>query len=259
LTSIQNNGFLAGLHPLIVKLDPPQLGRDNLGVGCTQHGEQFLVKEGGDLGVAEFIGAKICDACGVPACQPTVITIDHLGSQRNVFGSRIESGTHKFDQTNISDWQEVIGKCVNASAFSAVFAIDLVLGNDDRHWNNWIVQTIKNSNGEENYRLRALDFSRSWPTHHPAQHPFNHFSPNTWEATRYWDMLGVKFDLKVFHETCSKVSSLKVNWLRSVVLNQLEGVFLSADDANRFADWWEANLQNQVIETINSLENGVWI
>jgi hypothetical protein len=44
-----------------------------------------------------------------------------------------------------------------------------------------------------------------------------------------------------------------------MVLNQLEGVFLSTDEADMFADWWDANLQIQVIETINSLENGVWI
>lgn len=258
MTLTNHNGFLAGLYPLIVKLDPPQLGRDNLGFGHTQHGEQFLVKEGGNLGLAEFIGAKICEACGVPACQPTVITIDRLGRQRNVFGSRIESGTHKFDQTNVCEWRKVIEKCVNASAFSAVFAIDLILGNDDRHWNNWIVQTIVNPHGEDSYRLRALDFSRSWPTCHPAQHPFNHGSLNTWGASKNWDMLGVDFDLKVFHETCSRVSLLPASWLRSTVLNQLEGVFLSANDANKFSDWWETHLKVQVIEVINSLENGVW-
>ena len=253
------NEFLAGLYPLIVKLDPPQLGCDNLGFGFTQHGEQFLVKEGGRLGVAEFIGAKLCEACGVPACQPTVVSIDRLGSQRNVFGSRIESGTHQFDQTDVSEWRKVNEKCMNVTAFSAVFAIDLILGNDDRHWNNWIVQTMTNSLGEECYRLRALDFSRSWPTCHPAQHPLKHSSPHTWGATKNWDMLGVKFDLKVFHETCAMVSLLPASWLRSTVLNQLEGVFISVEDANKFSDWWDTHLKVQVVEAINSLENGVWI
>ncbi len=256
---IHNNGFIADMYPLIVSLNPPQLGSDNLGIGVTQHGERFLVKEGGKLGVAEFVGAKVCDACGVPACQPTVITIDHLGHHRNVFGSRIESGTHNFDQTNVSEWQNIVGKCVNSTAFSAVFAIDLVLGNDDRHWNNWIVQTTQDQNGAESYRLRALDFSRSWPIHHPVQHPSKHGSLHTWNATRNWQLLGVEFDMKVFHETCSKISLLKGNWLRSMALNQLEGVFLSTGEADMLADWWNDNLQIQVIETINSLENGVWI
>ncbi len=255
---IHNNGFIADLYPLIVKLDPAQLGVDNLGIGLTQHGEQFLVKDGGKLGIAEFIGAKVCDACGVPACQPTVVTIDRFGSQRNVFGSRIESGAHKFNQTDVSEWQTVLGKCVNPSVFSAVFAIDLVLGNDDRHWSNWIVQTMQDSIGNECYRLRALDFSRSWPTHHPVQHPFKHTSPHTWTATRHWQLLGVEFDLKVFHATCARVGSLNGNWLRSVVLNPLKDVFLSAAEVDVFANWWDANLQIQVIETINSLENGVW-
>jgi hypothetical protein len=227
-------------------------------MGYTQHGEQFLVKDGGRLGAAEFIGAKVCDACGIPACQPTIVTIERLGAQRDVFGSRIESGAYKFNQSNVDEWNRVLTQCGNPGAFSAMLAVDLVLGNDDRHWNNWLVQESVDASGAKGYRLRALDFSRSWPTRHPAQHPLRHAHHNTWQSTKEWSLLGANFDRSVFHATCAKISTLNAHWLRSAVLHQITGVFLTKPEVDAYCDWWERNLQQQVIETIDSLENGVW-
>lgn len=251
--------LIPGLYPLITHLDPSQKlsGLDNLGLGHTQHGERFLLKEGGQLGAAEFIGAKICDACGVPACQPTVVTIENLHGPRLVFGSRLESGVHVFDQTSILEWQQVLSQCCNRSAFSAMLAIDLVLGNDDRHWNNWLVQQSVDPAGAPCYRLRGLDFSRSWPVRHPSQPPLAHAHPNTWLACKAWATLGVEFDAVIFHETCVKISQLSAKWLRRVALQPIEGIFLSTSEVDALCIWWEHNLKHQVIETIYSLEHGV--
>lgn len=250
---------LPGIYPLISHRDPLQklTGRDNLGMGYTEHGEQFMLKPGGRLGAAEFIGARVSDACGIPACQPTIVTIETLGGQQHVFGSRIESGVLKFDQSSPLDWQMVLKDCLNVGAFSALFAVDLVLGNDDRHWNNWIVQPVRDATGKDGYRLRAMDFSRSWPMRHPAQHPLRHASKNTWQATRDWPVLGAHFDEQVFYATCARISTLSTAWLRRSVLAELIGVFLTQAEADSYCQWWQHNLQAQVIETIHSLEHGV--
>lgn len=253
-----NSDCLPGIYPHIIHLNPPQKGVDNIGMGFTQHDEQFLIKQGGKLGAAEFIGSRVCDACGVPACQPTIVSITQMGVQRNVFGSRIESGTHAFDQTDVNEWRTVMARCSNPQAFSALLAIDLVLGNDDRHWNNWLVQTSKTAQGSDCLRLRAMDFSRSWPIDHPPQKPFLHRSKNTWQTTKEWTMLGVGFHRDVFYGTCVKMQSLNTQWLRKQVLGQVKGVFLSAADIDQYCQWWEHHLKAQVIEAINSLENGVW-
>lgn len=251
---------LPGIYPHIAHYNPHQKrrGQDNLGIGYTEHGEQFMLKPGGSVGVAEFIGAKVSDACGLPACQPTVVTLDTADGLRHVFGSRIESGVHVFDQSSVEQWQQILLNCQNASAFSALLAIDLVLGNDDRHWNNWLVQKTEELHGKEGYRLRAMDFSRSWPVRHPAQHPLRHQSSNTWDATQHWELLGVTFCPQIFYATCAKIDRLPARWLRSVVLQPLVGVFINTAQADALGIWWEYSLRDQVVETIHSLEYGVW-
>lgn len=251
--------FIPGVYPLITRRDPLQKGggQDNLGMGYTQHGEQFMLKAGGAVGVAEFVGARIADVCGIPACQPTIVTIeDWANGSQNVFGSRIESGVAAFDQTQPLLWQQVAANCLNPDVFSAMFAIDLVLGNDDRHWYNWIVQGVKDSDGQEKWRLRALDFSRSWPVRHPPQHPLRHHSTRTWEATANWELLGIAFDRGVFDRTCVKIASLHGRWLNDHVLHPLKGVFLTAEEAGAYCRWWDESLQDQIVEAIQTLENG---
>lgn len=252
------NAQIAGIYPQIIHRNPNQTGngKDNLGMGYTQHGEQFMLKTGGTVGVAEFVGARVADACGIPACQPTVVTIEDLNGARNVFGSRIESGRIEFNQTDVASWRTIMGACANPQVFSAMLAVDLVLGNDDRHWNNWIVQEVKDLTGTPRTRLRTLDFSRSWPVRHPAQHPLHHRDPNTWTSTKDWGLLGIQFDLPVFYETCSRIGRLNAAWLYSAAMQPITGVFVSASEASTFCQWWDRCLQDQVILTIQAMETG---
>lgn len=256
---MSTTAHIAGIYPQIVHRDPNQTGngKDNLGMGYTQHGEQFMLKNGGTVGVAEFVGAKVSDACGIPACQPTVVTIEDLSGPREVFGSRIESGRVEFIQTDVASWKTVMGLCANPQVFSAMLAVDLVLGNDDRHWNNWIVQEVKDPAGASRARLRALDFSRSWPVRHPAQHPLHHRDPNTWTSAKDWGLLGIDFDLSVFHETCARIGRLNAAWLHSAVMQPITGVFVSHTEVSTFCDWWDKSLRDQVILTIQAMETGV--
>lgn len=253
-----SSDFLPGIYPHITKHLPKIGGLDNLGPGNTQHGESFLLKKGGLIGAAEFIGAGICVASGVPVCSPSVVTIDHPGGLRHVFGSRMEMGLRKFDQTNAAQWSQVITICDNPSIFSALFAIDLALGNDDRHWNNWLVQDFKDDKGIDRCRVRALDFSRGWPVCNPAQLPLHHHSDRTWAAVKNWEMIGIAFEQQVFFDTCVKMAALPSQWLRVHVLNQLRGLFISQDQLDQLCDWWDSCWKQQVIEVIYSNENGVW-
>jgi hypothetical protein len=248
---------LTGTYPHIVKRLPNIGGADNMGPGSTQHGESFLLKKGGMVGASEFIGAGLCHACGVPYCTPAVVTLDHFGTTQHLFGSRIELGLKKFDRTNVAQWMQIIASCMNPSIFSAIFAIDLALGNDDRHWNNWLVQDVDDGTGGASYCVRAMDFSRSWPIINPAQLPLRHQSYNTWEATKYWQMFGITFDQQVFFDTCVRMCGLSSGWLRDHVLNQLHGIFLTQTQIDQLCHWWDSCWKAQVIEVIHSLENGV--
>lgn len=230
-----------------------------MGPGSTQHGESFLLKTGGMVGASEFIGAGLCNACGIPYCTPSVVTLSNIsGGIDHVFGSRIELGVKKFDQVSFfAEWQAVIAACTNPSIFSGMLAIDLALGNDDRHWNNWLVQSLNDGTGIDSYCVRAMDFSRGWPIIQPAQLPLHHNSPNTWEAVKCWERLGIVFDQQVFHDACVKIRSLSSSWLRNHVLNQLRGIFLSQAQVDQLCAWWDSCWRTQVIEVIHSIENGV--
>lgn len=248
---------LPGIYPHIVTITPAikSQGQDYIGLGYTQHDEQFVLKPGGMIGAAEFIGAALCQVVGIPFCQPTIVTIERLGAKQAVFGSRMELGIVKFNQTDIASWQTIACNCSNLSAFSALLAIDLALGNDDRHWNNWMVQAGKTAAGTDTFRLRALDFSRAWPVDHPPQHPLRHRSQNTWQSPRDWDLLGVPFVQSVFYDACMLIGALPTNWLRGV-LSQLADIYLKNEDVDLLCQWWDSHWREQVIDTIDALENG---
>lgn len=247
---------IPGTYPHITKRKPKIGGLDNLGPGSTQHGESFLLKEGGWVGTSEFIGAAICHVCGVPMCNPSIVTIEEFGLIRHVFGSRMELGLKQFTRNDIGAWQGVIARCVNPSIFSAMLAIDLALGNDDRHWGNWLVQDLEDDMGQPVFAVRAMDFSRSWPVDRPAQHPLAHKSSHTWAAATNWKLFGIEYDQRVFFDTCVKIQGLTSHWLRTRVLDQLRGVFVSQADIDQLCTWWDTGWKAQVIEAIDSIENG---
>lgn len=246
---------LPGIYPHIAKMEPNLFckGRDNIGVGYTQHSERYLLKRA-KAGVAEFVGARVSEVCGVPTCQPHIVTLQkQCGSIIPVFGSRLESGIVKFDESDCAAWEDQMSRCTNTGVFSAVLGIDLALGNDDRHWGNWLIQ----EQGGGKTALRCLDFSRSWPVMHPAQHPSRHGSANTWTATKLWELLGITFNQQMFYDVCATIYRLPVKWLRDAVLRPLIGVFLSEQEADAYCDWWQNSLNKQIIEAIHSLEYGV--
>lgn len=248
---------LPGIYPHITKITHANKaqGKDYIGLGYTQHDEQFVLKPGGMVGTAEFIGAGLCQLAGIPFCLPTVVTIEHLGQVLTVFGSRIELGIKEFDHTDIAAWQDVASQCSNLGAFSALLAIDLALGNDDRHWNNWMVQHGKKPDGTDSLRLRALDFSRAWPVDHPPQHPLKHRSPNTWQSMNEWSLLGVPFVQSHFDEICTLLSSVPGKWLAGI-LAPLAGVYLKQHDADALCQWWNTHWTAQVQHARDALNTG---
>ena len=248
---------LPGIYPHIVNIQPANRarGKDYIGSGSTQHGEQFVLKQGGTIGAAEFIGAGLCRVIGIPCCDPTVVTIEGHGNKQPVFGSRLEHGVVEFQHGNIAKWSSITKQCSNIGAFSALLAIDLATGNDDRHWDNWMVQQGSTGLNTVSYCLRALDFSRAWPVCQPPQEPLKHQSPNTWQSTKDWEVLGIPYDQSVFYDASSQIGSLTDAWLHSV-LEPLAEVFLKHNEIDQLCQWWRCSWKAQVIDTIDALDHG---
>jgi hypothetical protein len=252
--------MLSGVYPEIKTIKPRIGGVNNLGVGVDFQGNEYVLKEGNNVCVAEFVGAALCAAAALPHCKPTIVCrTDLLGKRQHLFGSAIEPVVLRFDMANISDWSMVVAELGNTAMFTVMLALDLCIGNDDRHAANWIVKEKDPTSGRARHQLMAMDFSNAWPTTHPPHPPRAQPSRNTWNITRYWPQIGIPFDEKGFRVACAKIALLDSSWLKEV-LDPMINIWLTTIDRDTFCDWWQTHWRTQVTEVIYSLEpDGEWM
>ena len=233
--------------PAIEKFLPRQSGQDNEGVGYTRHGERYLLKTAADVCVAEVLGSILCRACGIPV--PEQVIVDFRG--RLIFGSRLESGVYL--PKNNNDLMYMVEKCGNSTIFSAVLAIDLALGNNDRHWHNWLPQ----EQDDGRILLRAVDFSRAWPTTHPVRPCESMRGSNTHLVWKEWKPLGVIFDPKSAFDVCDKIEGLSDIWL-SDIFSQLPVEWMVSASGPELCQWWKVYWPDKVEEVRKFLKSGAW-
>lgn len=233
--------------PLITKFRPALGGLDNDGIGSTQYGEEYLLKADPSVAVAEFVGASICRKIGIPTPEPTVV----LYNDQKVFGSRLEGGVKTWQETD--DLLELIKCCDNLQAFSAVLAVDVAIGNIDRHWNNWLYQ----EKSENTISVRAIDFSRSWPTVHPPASNHDLVNSRTHRAWSAWSYVGISFDQTSADHALDTMHKLDKSWL-SDILDSLPGEWYVAHPSSELKDWWEKHWTSQVAQTTTFIHQGAW-
>lgn len=255
-----SSGSLPGIYPEIVNLKPKLGGINNLGVGVDSNGNEYVVKIGKNACVAEFIGAAICAELAIPHCKPTIVCKTNLfGQRQHLFGSILEPAVHKFDMTSPVEWTSVVSEMKDTAAFSSVLAVDLCLGNDDRHAGNWIVRKKDLAQSRPHHQLLAMDFGNGWPFAHPPHGPLKHPSPHTRDILRHWPAMGIVFDETGFHAACAKITALDRAWLKSVLVPMV-GIWLTDIERDTWCDWWQDYLKSQVINVIYSLEpDGEWL
>jgi hypothetical protein len=234
--------------PAICKYLPRQSGQDNEGIGFTKHGERYLLKSAPSVCIAEFIGAALCRACGVPTPEPTIVEF----KGRKIFGSRLESGVGPLPKIQL-DVIEQVKNCANASIFSAVLAIDIALGNTDRHWHNWLPQ----AQNDGTILMRAMDFSRAWPTAHPPLAFAAMRSENTEICWRSWFAYGIKYDEPSAFEALDALDKLTSTWLSSI-FEQLPTEWIASASGPELLRWWEDHWKNRVAEAKQFLSLGAW-
>lgn len=251
--------MIPGEYPQIVKKLPKIGGENNLGVGIDSNGKKYVLKGYARVCVAEFIGAAVCKALGVRHALPHIVKeVDLFGTTRFLFGSAIEPDLLQFDQSSVVEWQAVVAELEVATVFTVILAVDLALGNDDRHATNWLVESKNPAVSRPWHTLISMDFSNAWPTMHPPHHPRRHPSENTWGFTRFWEQIGINYDPSAYKITCAKISSLSGVWL-AAELAPLIGVWLEQTEVDCLTAWWGTNWQSHMIDVIAALESdGDW-
>lgn len=248
-----------GMYPYIRKLKPKIGGKNNLGVGVDTDGREYVLKRGRLLCVAEFVGASLCGVVGTPSSAPAIVCMTNMaGNIEYLYGSEIEPGLLSFDRTSVKAWSSVVPTLADPSAFSSVLAVDLAIGNDDRHADNWLVKASAAPPAPQTTSLVSIDFSNSWPVCRPPHHPRRQPSKNTMHIVKHWDRMGITFAGGVFRQACAKIGGLNETWLSSI-LDPMVGIWLTDAETDELETWWGNHWKSQVIDTIYALESdGDW-
>lgn len=232
--------------PVITRFQPALGGLDNAGIGYTAFGERYLMKTSHDVCIAEFVGASLCNACGIPHCAPTVVSF----KGKPVFGSRFEHALLEID--DFAGFASFFKGCVNQQALTAVLVIDLAIGNYDRHWHNWLYQQTTTG-----HLVRAMDFSRGWPTMTPPMQAQAMQNENTALALSIWPALGIALDLTIAQSVCNTLRGLSQDWLHNL-LEPLPVEWKVTTDAPALCAWWDENWQRHLTAVMDFLSNGAW-
>lgn len=120
---------------------------------CTD-GHDFAAKwehEGAGLPASEWLGHKLTQACRI--ATPFTAVLHHGGLHG--FGSRIEGAVSSFKNLAPPERMAVLADC--AQAMCGTLALDIFIGNEDRHLNNWLFR--RNLAGQ--WAPLCIDFSRA--------------------------------------------------------------------------------------------------
>lgn len=252
--------LIPGVYPEIVKVLPKIGGNNNLGVGVDLSGNQYVLKDHRGVCVAEFIGAAICRELGLKHPVPNIVKRTGMfGQSEHLFGSLMVTGLLPMDFRSVADWRNLVSQLESVAVFSEVLAVDLALGNDDRHSDNWLVKAAQPEEGRHHHEMITMDFSNAWPCANPPYHPLRHPSQNTWNlAGHYWPALGIDFDRASYRATCSKIANLSPSWLAKV-LGPMLGIWFDQAQYTAMQEWWSTNWKDHMLNVVSCLEcDGDW-
>lgn len=252
--------LIPGVYPEIIKVLPKIGGNNNLGVGVDLSGNQYVLKDHPGVCVAEFVGAAVCRELGLKHPVPNIVKRTSMfGQEEHLFGSSMVTGLLPMDFRSVADWRNLVPQLESVALFSAVLAVDLALGNDDRHQDNWLVKAAQPQEGRPHPEMITMDFSNAWPCINPPYHPLRHDSPNTWNlAGRHWRTLGIDFDRATYRATCSRISHLSQAWLAQV-LEPMLGIWFDQAQFTAMQQWWGSHWKDHMINVVACLEcDGDW-
>lgn len=195
----------------------------------TGDGHDFAAKwehEGAGLPASEWLGHRLAHACQI--ATPFTATLHHGG--RHGFGSRIEGAVSSYRDLPPNERVEAVRQC--SQAMCGLLALDLFVGNDDRHLDNWLMR--KNLSGQ--WAPLCIDFSRAlfrrgfpndaWPL--PKCNTLT--TIDLLRAARLWDAAYALFAVEQLQRVTPAVLQ---HWLQDCPLE-----WLPQPARNSLAAWW---------------------
>ncbi len=207
-------------------------------------GMDYVVKKfdlGGPLRATETICTLIAEAVGVPTA-PHRILEDFDGEL--VFGSQIYGDTSPSHAAMLSDDPP---STLALGQISRITSLDLFVGNDDRHLNNYLV---RDQNGVS--RIIAMDFSHTLLSHWPLP-PLP--LAETCKTIARGRHLRARWGFDVAEaKDCAERLRLLSPEFASQMVKQIPASWLPGTLADDFSAWWSSK---QRLDRAEQIEAGV--
>jgi len=210
-------------------------------VGYTSNRIRYAVKRESDqpcLPISEWIGYKLCEACGVPT--PEYAIVECLDGEIS-FGSRWEEYSRQIS-SSMPGADAILLLRDHGAAISEMHAVDRLIGNVDRHAGNLI---FARRAGEE--IALAMDFSQAGPT---IFKPFG-VHPMSGQCLTM-ELIALMKGHGFFHEGRYKRI---LGLLAAIGPNDFRAILDSAPDAwfvsirkEELTDWWDNERPTRLME-----------
>lgn len=188
------------------------------------------------LPATEYLCYKIAGACEVPTPMGAIVLTPP--NQIPAFGSRWEGGLTELTARGAVSVLELYREC--SGVLSATLALDLFLGNDDRHMKNFL---FRKTHGER-FAAIAIDYSRAFLV---KGFPFDQFpqSANTrTNATINLHKRGETWNGPFAVHALGRVLEISTAHLEHWI-NEMPKEWLSRSDAAKLLHWWGSDAKNE--------------
>jgi hypothetical protein len=243
------------LFPLkTISEDPAHLNSADAELIVTaEDGLDYVVKttsRSPSIPAAEWIGQSLADACGIGTPQFAQI---QLMDGRIGFGSQWDSSVIADQSLRHQIASAIPGEKQLAEIFSAIYAIDLLTYNTDRHFGNYFfVRTAKGIG------VKAYDFSRAlhyngWPL------PALPMQTNTNTVDCYRSLrVGYPFELLALQRSFAKLGAVKLATFQSW-LDQMPEAWMDQSKRSDFVTWWTQEVPSLISNISEGLRNGNYL
>lgn len=194
---------------------------------------------------SEWFCSSIAASCGVPQIAFSIIR--HTDGN-HWFGSSWKTGIIK------EWWNLALNGTINfseiAEDISRIYALDLFIHNDDRHFNNYIV--VKE---EASHRAYSLDYSRAW-LHHGFPPPPILISPKTntvknkeWLKSKF----GTYLDIVAMEQVLDNISRISNSGIFNIISGHPKH-WLTQSQEDAIINWWIAG---KAVERVDLIKAGI--
>ena len=193
------------------------------------------------LPATEFLCYRLAAACGLPVPFSAIIEVEPGGEL--AFGSRFEGDVIDQKSVGTGNQLQMFKDC--AGPVSAILALDVFVGNEDRHRGNFLFR----KNFEEMWVPVAIDYSRALFVRGFPDDTFPMSSTchtnNTIKVLKSAEIWDGPFAVFALDSLRNVQRSNILHWI-----DEMPPRWLSPPLKHRFVDWWQSDKFHQRLEKV---------